>query len=84
MFFDFISGIFVVIPIFWRKELLCSNDNLFIAVAEPTTFCQIQGTCVDLVHINHLFYHRILPRRCYFDVLTILATVCFSLVYESC
>ena len=27
-----------------RKELLCSNENLFIAINEPTTFCQIQGS----------------------------------------
>ena len=40
------TGIFVLVPIFWKKDLLCSHDNLFIAVAEPTTFCQLQGMYV--------------------------------------
>ena len=44
--FYFITGVFVVLPVFWSKDLLCSHDNLFIAIAESTTFCQIQGMCV--------------------------------------
>lgn len=36
-------GVFAALPLFWRKELLCSDDNLFVAIAEPTTYCQMQG-----------------------------------------
>ena len=42
----FFTAFFVVAPIFWGKDLLCSHDNLFIATAEPTAFCQIQGMYV--------------------------------------
>ena len=40
-----------MLPVFLRKELLCSNDNLYIAINEATPFCQIQGSYVILSHV---------------------------------
>ena len=48
--------------------MLCSHDNLFIAVAEPTTFCQIQGmyvcTCLPVYIMNKISFYS-LPGFCF-------------------
>ena len=41
--FHHFVGFFAALPLIWREDLLCSDRNLFIAILDSTTFCQIQG-----------------------------------------
>ena len=56
------TGVFIVVPIFWSKDLLCSHDSLYIATTEPTVFCQIQGMyiCAQL-HIHLINKNSFIP-----------------------
>ena len=41
----FTEFFFLLPTILGSNDILCSDDNLFVAINDSTAFCQIQGNC---------------------------------------
>lgn len=83
-------GVFAALPLFWREDLLCSDRNLFIAIFDSTTFCQIQGTVIAMTKfvtqkLSQPNSHcRVCIGCCDCDIHRVLVSVRTSPVHEDC